>query len=400
MPEPQANPGNTRRVLVIEGGGAKGAYAFGALLAFREFGLQFDATAGTSAGALNGLLWSTRSLDRGSTIWENLTFSSIYPVRILRAKSYPAWVIRAVASVYVLLHLLVATIEGVPNVLDFPLRISIGLTVAALWMVPFLVAGKAPLLVLGSGFVFAFWFAWAMSTDEGRRRWRAMMRLYVRLGPTALVILLLLHAKFGDGIMYLTAKILVLGVALFFTIAFTNMAIKAIKSAAERATVLGRDGLVKEIHAILSDDTISRPTWATTASFVELYDPDRASTFTDGRSGTIEAFHTLRGTWIPHYSDLSKLPKQQAIELCLASAALPFGIVLPVVVGDVKHVDGGVVDNPIFPFMDNSDIDEVFVVSLRRSDNANGELDKGGRLWHSSSRISDAPISAITARLP
>jgi hypothetical protein len=290
---------------------------------------------------------------------------------------YPAWAIRAVASVYVLLHLLVATIEGVPNVLDFRLRVSIGLTVAALWMVPLLVAGKSPLLILASGFVFAFWFAWAMRTDEGRRRWQAMMRLYVRLGPTALVILLLWHSNFGDRIIYMIGKILVLGLAFFFTMAFTNMAIKAIKNAMERTTVLGRDGLVKEIHAILTEGDISSPIWATTAAFVELYDPDRASTFTDGRSGTIEAFHTLRGTWIPHYWELSKLPKLQVIELCLASAALPFGIVSPVVVGDVKHVDGGVVDNcPIFPFMDKHEVDEVFIVSLTPREKANGELEK------------------------
>jgi hypothetical protein len=35
-----------RRALVLEGGGAKGAYALGALLAFRQVGLNFESVAG------------------------------------------------------------------------------------------------------------------------------------------------------------------------------------------------------------------------------------------------------------------------------------------------------------------------------------------------------------------
>jgi predicted acylesterase/phospholipase RssA len=37
-----------RRALVLCGGGAKGAYAFGCLKAFRERNIHFDAVAGTS----------------------------------------------------------------------------------------------------------------------------------------------------------------------------------------------------------------------------------------------------------------------------------------------------------------------------------------------------------------
>jgi NTE family protein len=68
-----------RRGLVLEGGGAKGAYAYGCLLALRERGIRFDAVAGTSVGALNGLLWATDSLQGERPTWERLSQDVIYP---------------------------------------------------------------------------------------------------------------------------------------------------------------------------------------------------------------------------------------------------------------------------------------------------------------------------------
>ena len=42
--------------LVLEGGGAKGAYQIGAWKALKEAGVKINAVAGTSVGALNGAL--------------------------------------------------------------------------------------------------------------------------------------------------------------------------------------------------------------------------------------------------------------------------------------------------------------------------------------------------------
>jgi predicted acylesterase/phospholipase RssA len=379
MSDPKTNPGKTGRALVIEGGGAKGAYAFGALLAFKECGLHFDAVAGTSAGALNGLLWSTDSLQRGQAIWENLTFSSIYPVRILSSKSYPGWVIRTVASVYVFLHLLMATIEGIPNDLDYPLRLAIGLLFPAVfWVAPGIAAGGSLPFLMVSAVIYGFWFAWAMGHDEPRRRFRSAGRLYVRLLPAIVAGIWIYGLDFWARHSYRFVRISVAVVAWCFAMTLTNMIIEAFEHKFESITVLGRDGLAQEVRTIIGGQPIRIPSWATTAVYVELGDPDRASTYTDGAYGTrVKIYDTVRGTWIPHYSELSKLPRQQAIELCLASAALPFGIVPPVMIGDVKHVDGGVVDNcPIFPFIDNPDIDEVFVLSLKEGDKAKASFEK------------------------
>ena len=42
--------------LVLEGGGAKGAYQIGAWKALKEAGIRIKGIAGTSVGALNGAL--------------------------------------------------------------------------------------------------------------------------------------------------------------------------------------------------------------------------------------------------------------------------------------------------------------------------------------------------------
>ncbi len=58
--------------LVLEGGGAKGAYQMGAWEAFRELGLEFQAVTGTSVGALNGALFAQGDYEQAYDLWYNL----------------------------------------------------------------------------------------------------------------------------------------------------------------------------------------------------------------------------------------------------------------------------------------------------------------------------------------
>jgi hypothetical protein len=71
-----------RRGLVLEGGGAKGAWQFGALQALDEAGIKFDYVAGTSVGALNGALWAAGRLDLGEKLWGSLGRSKVFKVRL------------------------------------------------------------------------------------------------------------------------------------------------------------------------------------------------------------------------------------------------------------------------------------------------------------------------------
>lgn len=56
--------------LVLEGGGAKGAYQVGAIKALVEMGYEFNAIAGTSIGAINGAFIASGQLDFIYSIWE------------------------------------------------------------------------------------------------------------------------------------------------------------------------------------------------------------------------------------------------------------------------------------------------------------------------------------------
>lgn len=66
--------------IVLEGGGAKGAYQVGAWKALREAGVKIKGAAGTSVGALNGALICMDDIDRAQDIWETISYSRVMDV--------------------------------------------------------------------------------------------------------------------------------------------------------------------------------------------------------------------------------------------------------------------------------------------------------------------------------
>lgn len=66
--------------LVLEGGGAKGAYQIGVWKALREAGVQIEAVAGTSVGALNGALICMDRLEEAEQIWKTIAYSNVMEV--------------------------------------------------------------------------------------------------------------------------------------------------------------------------------------------------------------------------------------------------------------------------------------------------------------------------------
>ena len=66
--------------LVLDGGGARGAYQIGAWKALREAGVHINALAGTSVGALNGALICMGDLEKAEKIWSEMTFSRVMDV--------------------------------------------------------------------------------------------------------------------------------------------------------------------------------------------------------------------------------------------------------------------------------------------------------------------------------
>jgi len=70
--------------LVLEGGGAKGAYQIGACKAMRELGISYGAVAGTSIGALNGAMIVQDELDKAYELWYEMSPSKVFDIEEVR----------------------------------------------------------------------------------------------------------------------------------------------------------------------------------------------------------------------------------------------------------------------------------------------------------------------------
>lgn len=66
--------------IVLEGGGARGAYQVGAWKALMEAGVKIKGAAGTSVGALNGALICMDDFPKAKHIWETISYSRVMDV--------------------------------------------------------------------------------------------------------------------------------------------------------------------------------------------------------------------------------------------------------------------------------------------------------------------------------
>lgn len=77
--------------LVLEGGGAKGAYQVGVVKALLESGLVFQGIVGVSIGAINGAVIAQGDFERLEQVWRNLGPESIFSeseLEIMRSVAY------------------------------------------------------------------------------------------------------------------------------------------------------------------------------------------------------------------------------------------------------------------------------------------------------------------------
>ncbi|MFW5986330.1 MAG: patatin-like phospholipase family protein, partial [Halanaerobiales bacterium] len=66
--------------LVLEGGGAKGAFHIGAYQALREMNININAITGTSIGALNGAMIVQGDFEEAYRLWYNIKPSKVFDV--------------------------------------------------------------------------------------------------------------------------------------------------------------------------------------------------------------------------------------------------------------------------------------------------------------------------------
>src|SRR5699024_7977574 len=63
--------------LILEGGGAKGAYHIGAYKAIKEMNIEINGIAGTSVGALNGAMIIQNDFEKAYDLWNNVSYSTV-----------------------------------------------------------------------------------------------------------------------------------------------------------------------------------------------------------------------------------------------------------------------------------------------------------------------------------
>ena len=168
------------------------------------------------------------------------------------------------------------------------------------------------------------------------------------------------------GLLLIALSVLVPGVVMNLGTALNQK----LDSELKRLQILDNSPLGGILTKILTSKELSIPTWVTTSQLTTVHDPDCADNLlivgaSYGGGPKLAPFPARFDMWIPHYTELSSIPVPKAIGLCLASAAIPFGIVSPFEIDGVQFVDGGVADNcPLYPFQDNPKIDEVFCILL------------------------------------
>lgn len=64
--------------LVLAGGGARGAFQAGVIKALLDNGYKFDGVAGTSIGALNGVMVVQEEFEKSIDLWQNMEFSRLF----------------------------------------------------------------------------------------------------------------------------------------------------------------------------------------------------------------------------------------------------------------------------------------------------------------------------------
>ena len=379
-----------RRGLVLSGGGAKGAYAFGCMVALKRLGYNFEVVAGTSAGALNAALWGTSSLRLGFKIWRGLCFEQMLPSTLAR-RGAPKWIVWFAASLHVVAALVTAVLRRQRHVAtkSIALILSVlhatgvsGLYIFLCWALPandstgwFLalcfVAGNSACLYRG------------LIRQEEEAQYQFFIGYFFALCiPIFRGIALPIGIDLGKGPVGMTAGVLaavLLLLLLFLLGSAVFLALRWTFSPIRRHTVFSLDRIEYYLNLVTSKK------WqctclVTTAESIDIFDPTEGVQWVQAANDADHEYSPrsvldpifrkravrpmTKRVWYPNYVEVSSPEIKDAAAHVLASAALPFGLTAPVQIGESQYVDGGVVDNtPWFPMIDY-ELDEIIIVAL------------------------------------
>ncbi|WP_172315228.1 patatin-like phospholipase family protein [Paraburkholderia solitsugae] len=366
-----------RRGLVIAGGGAKGAYSFGALKALHESDIKFEAVSATSAGALNAAIWATGQIEAGEILWRRVSPHNTYqfhgPLRLLPrtlaqlflqavilfnlgahrillgrfrteyqqlaeyAAIFLAWAVAT--SVFVL--------NGGLIVWDDRLvRMPMSYGILALAAVFFLI-----------GYVTKEYYFFAEKLAYGV----VLSVLLLRLIVVSVSVFRAIDNGYVRGAAYVVFSVLVIALGVVLS-AFLKLVLRILT----RITTFSSAPLRSTIGEFLRDSTLTMPCFAAVAWNKLVYDPDRPVWRYHPKGNTIAGWWApeAQPIWVPEYIRVDEVPPEARIDVLMASAAIPFGVVKAIVVNGKEYVDGGLADNePITPLLQFG-LDEIWLLSL------------------------------------
>jgi predicted acylesterase/phospholipase RssA len=357
-----------KRGLVLEGGGAKGAYAFAFIRTLHRSGVTFDVVAGTSVGALNAVIWATEDFEEATKLWETISLKRVFPFRLPRFLAYSFLPLVLVYHCYCRFN------SGLP-----PLHENQESLRNSLFRIAFTLLNELPML-----FLFG-----ALTLNLPLLHLGGDVPLYVR-AICFVGLLFLVWVPFA--IVYSKAdlegvenflRVSIFGVYAVggVILALTWIFIAPIKTV---LVIVGLVGLwylppILQKMSILSPTPLRNHvthflqhplrinTYVTTAVESQIFDP-ADPTWCPIIRGPDELPIYIAGTkavHIPRYLLLNSMNREDAILACMASAALPFGTVPPVVVNGEESVDGGLADNlPCHPLIRDEHCELLIVVCL------------------------------------
>ncbi len=366
MEDPDVRP-RSDRGLVLAGGGAKGAYQFGCLLALRDANIAFDAVSGTSVGALNAFLWATDQLDRGREIWEHLSQDRIYPWRMPKIFA-PLLILPAL-----FFHYFRACNLGLPH-LPLPARImgAAVTTSPLLCLVPLAYLRMSGSLhyplwgsLLISGLLVSLWalmFVWAAGQNVGKRRLFSMI-------AAQFFAFLVMSGAFSIGQHFGQLEISLTDV--YQITAILSIPVILYWVSGTFPLYFLKRGPLRQTIEQLVDGSVLIPTYVCAAKQHAIFDPDDPHYARPNYQYNTMILESVEWTvlkdsiWIPQYFQIEELSRGNRIAALLASAALPFGVVPPVIIGGGRYVDGGVADNvPIQPFIESRPCEEIVIIDF------------------------------------
>jgi predicted acylesterase/phospholipase RssA len=350
--------------LVLEGGGAKGAFSHGFVAACAEANIKFAAVSGTSVGGLNAWIVASEQYQMGDDLWPQLTFEKVYSPRVM------PW--KGIASLLFVLYAFAYWSRGLSPLPEKSspynhLLIALFRTLVFGPLIAFycVLLGISSWLMSGLLLVtLALCLHPLTEFPKARRNIGPALvdeQLTGMVDQIKLVLVLTYLVSVGLALWRLftgsvgTFDLIVLGYALL----------------AIAATILSSVANLADtpLAATIQDFLRARPTipcFVTTAVQAERYEPGnpkiitRSGDVTDGIEFTVGA----RTMFIPHHHNLSALSDEDRAILLRATAALPFGLVSAISYGGERHVDGGMADNlPIFPLLALG-LDRIVVVRL------------------------------------